>query len=274
MSEQHTIFQAISAIMEDVSAIGKDKRNEQQGFRFRGIDDVYNSLHPLMAKHRVFSVPEVLSRDSTTEITAKGNKLFYEKLIIQYTFYSEDGSSVKAVVCGVGMDSGDKAANKAMAIGHKYALLQVFCVPTVDMEDPDSNTAPESVATPRRETATPRSAPAPAPTTPKPTAPERPPLPFEPGGSAYRVPEEQLTIPSTRHVNSAIQTINEQKFLLINRELKKRKVDPGQWSLWLATCYGWASAKHIRDEAFDGIMDTIVKHTKQITEFKAPGTKN
>ena len=43
-----------------------------------------------------------------------------------------------AVVIGEGMDSGDKATNKAMAIAYKYACFQTFCIPTEEMKDPDS----------------------------------------------------------------------------------------------------------------------------------------
>ena len=57
---------------------------------------------------------------------------------MQYTFWTVDGTSVECSVIGEGMDSGDKATNKAMAIAHKYALLQTFCIPTEDMIDPDS----------------------------------------------------------------------------------------------------------------------------------------
>ena len=42
------------------------------------------------------------------------------------------------------MDSGDKATNKAMAIAMKYALFQVFCIPTDEMKDPDSETPEQS----------------------------------------------------------------------------------------------------------------------------------
>ncbi len=37
------------------------------------------------------------------------------------------------------MDSGDKASNKALSIAMKYALLQVFCIPTEDAKDPDAD---------------------------------------------------------------------------------------------------------------------------------------
>ena len=48
-----------------------------------------------------------------------------------------------AVTIGEGMDSGDKATNKAMAIAFKYACFQVFCIPTEEMNDPDSE-SPEA----------------------------------------------------------------------------------------------------------------------------------
>jgi len=35
------------------------------------------------------------------------------------------------------MDSGDKAANKAMSVAHKYAFLQVLAIPTKETKDPD-----------------------------------------------------------------------------------------------------------------------------------------
>jgi len=45
---------------------------------------------------------------------------------------------VSAVIIGEGMDSGDKASNKALAVGLKYACFQMFMIPTEDMIDPDS----------------------------------------------------------------------------------------------------------------------------------------
>lgn len=132
------IFQKIPAIAQGIGAITKSKKNVSQNFMFRGIDDVYNAIQPLFAKNEVFTLPEVLE-DRTEERTSKaGGTLIYRILKMKYTFYTTDGSSVHAIVIGEGMDSGDKAANKAMAIAHKYALLQTFCVPTEDMKDPDS----------------------------------------------------------------------------------------------------------------------------------------
>lgn len=138
------IYEAITSIMSEGYAIAKNKRNTQQGFQYRGIDDVMNTFQPLLAKYRVFLVPEVLEQQRQERITKDGKTLLYSILRMKYTFCAEDGSSVSAVVIGEGMDSGDKASNKAMAVAMKYAMFQVFCIPTEEMPDPDEDTPPES----------------------------------------------------------------------------------------------------------------------------------
>ena len=132
------IYEAISATMADVVVIGKNTKNDQQGFMFRGIDAVMNALQPAMLKNHIFVVPEVLDQTREERTTAKGHTLIYSILRIKFTFYAEDGSSVSAVIVGEGMDSGDKASNKAMSIAFKYVCFQVFCIPTEEMKDPDA----------------------------------------------------------------------------------------------------------------------------------------
>ena len=138
------IYESITKIMDEIPAIGKNKTNTQQGFKFRGIDDVMNTLQPLLAKHKVFIVPETLEQTREERTTAKGANLIYSICKIKYKFYAEDGSFVEATTIGEGMDSGDKATNKAMAIAMKYALFQVFCIPTEEIKDPDADTPDES----------------------------------------------------------------------------------------------------------------------------------
>ena len=132
------IYKKIIEVMADINAIGKDRRNQQQGFQFRGIDDVMNELHGSLAKCGVFVLPNVFEETRTTGKTARGGDMFYTRLKINFGFYAEDGSHVDAVVIGEAMDTGDKASNKALSIGLKYAMLQVFCIPTVDEKDPDA----------------------------------------------------------------------------------------------------------------------------------------
>ena len=132
------IYQSIVAVMSDVGVIGKNTKNTQQGFMFRGIDAVMNALQPAMLKNHIFVVPEVLEQTREERTTTNGKTLIYSILKMKYTFYAEDGSSISAVIIGEGMDSGDKASNKAMSIAFKYACFQVFCIPTEEMKDPDA----------------------------------------------------------------------------------------------------------------------------------------
>ena len=132
------IYKAIIGVMAEINAIGKDRKNQQQGFAYRGIDDVMNELHAALTKNKVFVVPEVLNEERSTGKSKSGGELYYTRLKTRFTFYAGDGSSVSAVVIGEAMDSGDKASNKALSIGLKYAMLQVFCIPTEDEKDPDA----------------------------------------------------------------------------------------------------------------------------------------
>lgn len=143
MEEKPMIYSAICGVMEDVGYVGKDSKNQQQGFKYRSIDAVMNALNPAMIKNKIFCVPEVLEQTREERTTSKGSNLIYSICRMRYRFFAVDGSYVDAVVVGESMDSGDKATNKAMAIAFKYACFQTFCIPTESlMDDPDA-TIPE-----------------------------------------------------------------------------------------------------------------------------------
>lgn len=135
---QGKIYEAISNVMADIGAVGKNDVNKTQGFKYRGIDAVMNALNPAMVKHKVFCVPEILEQQREERTSKQGSVLIYSVCKIRYKFFTTDGSFVEATTIGEGMDSGDKATNKAMAIAFKYACFQVFCIPTEEMTDADS----------------------------------------------------------------------------------------------------------------------------------------
>lgn len=145
MNNEQKIFKAIPAIMDEIGHIGKDKINKLQGFMFRGIDQVMNTMKPLLSKHGVFIVPEVLETKREERQAKSGGTLIYTMHKINFNFFADDGSQVCACVVGEGMDSADKSSNKAMAVAFKYACFQVFCIPTEEMakDDPDCY-SPES----------------------------------------------------------------------------------------------------------------------------------
>lgn len=135
------IFKKIASIMDEINAIGKDSTNAKQGFKYRSIDAIYNALHPLYAKHHVFNITEVLDEKTETKTSQSGTSLIYRILKVKFTLFAEDGSFVSSILIGEAMDSGDKAANKAMTNAHKYFLTQTFMLQTEDL-DPDGDTPP------------------------------------------------------------------------------------------------------------------------------------
>ena len=74
MAETSKIYSALSAIMSECPAIAKSQKNQQQGFMYRGVDVVMNVLQPLMIKHKVFAVPEVLDSQRQERVNNQLNK--------------------------------------------------------------------------------------------------------------------------------------------------------------------------------------------------------
>jgi hypothetical protein len=131
-------------VLADLPAIGKDQKNQQQGFMFRGHDDILNALNPLLAQHGVFVVPDVIERVTAQRTTARGGVMFEVNLHVAYRFYGADGDHILASSWGEGTDSGDKATSKAMTMAFKSVLSQTFAISSAELSDPDGETAEES----------------------------------------------------------------------------------------------------------------------------------
>ncbi|MFZ3193732.1 MAG: ERF family protein [Moraxellaceae bacterium] len=148
------VYQAINAVMRDLSAegISKARKNTQQGYQFRGIDDVYNALSSTMSRHGLVMLPRVLSRSVEERASKNGGALFYVAVDVEFDLVAaEDGSKHTIRTAGEAMDSADKATNKAMSAAYKYAAMQAFCIPTEGDNDADSHThdvVPQTVAAP------------------------------------------------------------------------------------------------------------------------------
>jgi hypothetical protein len=146
------VYKAINAVQSELSSVGitKDRRNMQgSGYNFRGIDDVYNAIAPLLAKHSLCILPRVLTRECVERSSKSGGALFYVTVEVEFDFVSaDDGSKHTVKTFGEAMDSGDKATNKAMSAAYKYAAFQAFSIPTESDNDADAHThsvAPKTV---------------------------------------------------------------------------------------------------------------------------------
>ena len=150
------IYAAMVGILRGFTAIAKNRKASGQfSYNFRGIDDVYNALHPLLGANAVFPVATVLEHDQIERETKDGKLQIYTIMHMRYKFLALDGSFVETEAIGEAQDMGDKSTNKAMSIAYKYACFQTFCIPTEDLIDPDAE-SPESPVHPRNETNTAR----------------------------------------------------------------------------------------------------------------------
>ena len=149
------VYQAINAVQAalSVDGIGKNRTNTQgSGYKFRGIDDVYNALAPLLAKHGLVIIPRMMKRTSEERQSKSGGALFYVTVEAEFDFIAaEDGSSHTARTFGEAMDSGDKATNKAMSAAYKYAAFQTFAIPTEGNQDADAETHEVAASKPRQQ---------------------------------------------------------------------------------------------------------------------------
>lgn len=135
------IYAAMAKIVGELPAVGKGKKNKDQGFAFRGIDDLVNALGDVMARHGVFYLPRTLERITEDRLTGGQNPrpMHTVHLHVEFTFYAADGSYVVADCWGEGVDLADKATAKAHTFAQKSCLLEAFCIATADLEDPDSS---------------------------------------------------------------------------------------------------------------------------------------
>jgi hypothetical protein len=138
------IYTLINKVMSDIGAVGKASRNTQQGYSFRGIDDLYGAVQPALVKYGVFYVTNVEKIEQSTKESKSGGLLTCTVLTVSFTFYAPDSSSIVVRTVGEGMDSGDKSCSKAMSTALKYALLQLFCIPTSEPKDSEHD-SPEPV---------------------------------------------------------------------------------------------------------------------------------
>lgn len=148
------VYKAINAVQRELAKVGitKNRKNIQQNYSFRGIDEVFNTLSPLLAEHELCILPRMISRTCEERTTKNGGSMNYVTVEAEFDFVSSmDGSRHVVRTFGEAMDSADKATNKAMSAAYKYAAFQAFAIPTEGDNDADAHTpqpAPKQSAKP------------------------------------------------------------------------------------------------------------------------------
>lgn len=105
------------------------------GFAFRGIEDVYAALSPLLCENNLYIRPKAME---VLPSSVGGSQRLVRILVTYCITCTTDGSSIDAQAVGEGADSTDKAAGKAMSYAYKSLAFQLFCIPVVGQPDSDA----------------------------------------------------------------------------------------------------------------------------------------
>lgn len=118
------VFAVIAAVMSDAMPVGKNQRNEQQNYKFRGIDDVMSAMAGPMRKHGLFILPSIAEHQQQRD-----GKMTRTIITMRYRIYGPAGDCLVADVPGEAFDFADKSTNKAQSAALKYLLFTLFMLP-------------------------------------------------------------------------------------------------------------------------------------------------
>lgn len=138
MSDWPTVDEAWSSAMDAIRSVGKGDYNQDQGFRFRGVDSVVNATGPAFREHRVKVIPKRIINVVRTEYeTRRGTRMVNKEVTVEWEVRGPAGDSFTGESIGEAADAGDKSVSKAQSVAYRVFLLEALNVPTGDV-DPDS----------------------------------------------------------------------------------------------------------------------------------------
>lgn len=134
------IAEKVLKVMAQVGALGKDGLNKNQNYEYLSEEKIVGELHAACVECGLTVAPTCMEMlESYEYTTANGNPM--RGRLIRVTYQLTDPADKDFILIqgiGEGVDSGDKATNKAMTAAYKYALRQAFMISTGD--DPDKET--------------------------------------------------------------------------------------------------------------------------------------
>ena len=130
------VYAAFAKALQSAKFVGKDGWNQQQQFKFRGIDGTLQAVGPAFRENDLFLVPEVVTHHIEQIQSARGKPMVQVILHMKYTVAHQDGSSFSGTAVGEATDFADKATSKAGSVALRTFLLQSMVLPTGD-SDPD-----------------------------------------------------------------------------------------------------------------------------------------
>jgi len=143
------VLAAINSVQRAVSEVGiaKARKNTDQNFLYRGIDDVYNVVGPILANAGLLILPQGLQRTERTYTTSTGKTGVHATVQGHYRWQHVEGGYVDVEAFGEAQDFQARAHQKAMSTAYKNMLFSVLCIP-LDGADADDDQTGAPVAEP------------------------------------------------------------------------------------------------------------------------------
>lgn len=133
---------AVCAVMSEVTAVKKTGHNQHGRYSYASDADLMYALQPAMSKHGLALMP--CGQEVTTHEDGQSKMRWRVLTVTTWRLIHTGGGWTTLQTIGEGADSGDKSGYKAMTGALKYALRQLFMVPTGDDPENDGrNKAPE-----------------------------------------------------------------------------------------------------------------------------------
>jgi len=132
-----SVYQRVARVAAAMERLAKEGQNQAQGYKFVRVEDVVDTLRPLLAENGLFLQWHTAGYELLETKTAKGYPAWLCKLVTTLTIYTDTG---EMLTCGqtfaMAIDSGDKAVTKAETSARKYSLIKAFNLSTGDdLED-------------------------------------------------------------------------------------------------------------------------------------------
>ena len=130
------VFAAMAVVQNELGGVGKDRTKKELNFSYRGVDDVFNAVHPLLGRHGVVLSPQVIEHSTEPFTGYKNGSWTMATVKVRYVPIASDGTHYPIELCPVvvsqGVDNSDKAFGKAMSYAYKVGVSQLFSIPTDD----------------------------------------------------------------------------------------------------------------------------------------------
>lgn len=147
-----TVLEALCRVMRDLPGIDKGERNKDQGFNYRGIEQITAALQPLLARHGIVPRPRTISRE-VKEIIINSKPWTDTTVEVEYVLHGLNGPDdyvLYGPYWGVGRDNSDKGTVKAMRQCYKQLWIDALCIGD-KTDDPDAETPTRDAPTQAQE---------------------------------------------------------------------------------------------------------------------------